>query len=121
MLGVDEGGCQVVCCEACVPLRKVVAWLGCPHCYQGRQGCLLATAEGSGQPLAVLTTDNAPRRSFCLPACLQRAEMESGEGGGPMVTEQDIANIVAQWTGIPIEKVGGRALHAGSAVLNVGC
>jgi ATP-dependent Clp protease ATP-binding subunit ClpA len=31
--------------------------------------------------------------------------MESGEGGGPMVTEQDIANIVAQWTGIPIEKV----------------
>jgi hypothetical protein len=35
----------------------------------------------------------------------QRAEMESGEGGGPMVTEQDIANIVAQWTGIPIEKV----------------
>lgn len=35
-----------------------------------------------------------------------RAEMESGEGGGPTVTEQDIANIVAQWTGIPIEKVG---------------
>jgi len=31
--------------------------------------------------------------------------MESGEGGGPQVTEQDIANIVAQWTGIPIEKV----------------
>jgi hypothetical protein len=27
------------------------------------------------------------------------------EGGGPQVTEQDIANIVAQWTGIPIEKV----------------
>ena len=39
----------------------------------------------------------------------QRAEMESGEGGGPMVTEADIANIVAQWTGIPIEKVGGWA------------
>lgn len=33
------------------------------------------------------------------------AEKESGEGGGPVVTEQDIANIVAQWTGIPIEKV----------------
>jgi ATP-dependent Clp protease ATP-binding subunit ClpC len=33
------------------------------------------------------------------------AEKESGEGGGPIVTEQDIANIVAQWTGIPIEKV----------------
>lgn len=32
--------------------------------------------------------------------------MESGEGGGPTVTDQDIANIVAQWTGIPIEKVG---------------
>ena len=29
------------------------------------------------------------------------------EGGGPQVTEQDIANIVAQWTGIPIEKVRG--------------
>jgi len=25
--------------------------------------------------------------------------------GGPFVTDQDIANIVAQWTGIPIEKV----------------
>ena len=36
-----------------------------------------------------------------------KAELESGEGGGPLVTEQDIANIVAQWTGIPVEKVGG--------------
>ncbi|KAI8475035.1 MAG: P-loop containing nucleoside triphosphate hydrolase protein [Monoraphidium minutum] len=34
-----------------------------------------------------------------------KAEAESVEGGGPTVTEQDIANIVAQWTGIPIEKV----------------
>eukprot|EP00887_Chlorella_sp_A99_P006789 scaffold2.g6789.t1 len=34
-----------------------------------------------------------------------QAELESGEGGGPVVTEQDIANIVAQWTGIPVEKV----------------
>jgi hypothetical protein len=34
-----------------------------------------------------------------------KAEAESVEGGGPQVTEQDIANIVAQWTGIPIEKV----------------
>jgi ATP-dependent Clp protease ATP-binding subunit ClpC len=34
-----------------------------------------------------------------------RAEVESGEGGGPVVTEEDIANIVCQWTGIPIEKV----------------
>lgn len=33
------------------------------------------------------------------------AEKESGSGGGPVVTEADIANIVAQWTGIPIEKV----------------
>lgn len=41
----------------------------------------------------------------CVPQEGQRAEMESGEGGGPMVTDQDIANIVAQWTGIPIEKV----------------
>ena len=34
-----------------------------------------------------------------------KAEAESGEAGGPTVTEQDIANIVAQWTGIPMEKV----------------
>lgn len=32
------------------------------------------------------------------------AEAEA-EGAGPMVTDQDIANIVSQWTGIPIEKV----------------
>jgi ATP-dependent Clp protease ATP-binding subunit ClpA len=31
------------------------------------------------------------------------AEAEA-EGSGPMVTDQDIANIVSQWTGIPIEK-----------------
>lgn len=36
----------------------------------------------------------------------EAAEAEaSGEGGGPVVTEQDIANIVSQWTGIPVEKV----------------
>jgi ATP-dependent Clp protease ATP-binding subunit ClpA len=33
-------------------------------------------------------------------------QAESVESGGPLVTEQDIASIVAQWTGIPIEKVG---------------
>ena len=34
------------------------------------------------------------------------AEAEAaGTGGGPLVDEEDIANIVAQWTGIPIEKV----------------
>ena len=26
-------------------------------------------------------------------------------GAGPVVTDQDIANIVAQWTGIPVDKV----------------
>ena len=30
---------------------------------------------------------------------------ESTEGQGPIVTESDIANIVAQWTKIPVEKV----------------
>ncbi len=36
----------------------------------------------------------------------EAAEAESSaEGGGPLVTEADIANIVAQWTGIPVEKV----------------
>lgn len=34
------------------------------------------------------------------------AEAEtSAEGGGPIVTDADIAHIVAQWTGIPVEKV----------------
>ena len=33
------------------------------------------------------------------------AEQEAEGGGGPLVQESDIANIVAQWTGIPIEKV----------------
>ena len=31
------------------------------------------------------------------------AEAEA-EGVGPLVTDQDIANIVSQWTGIPVEK-----------------
>lgn len=35
----------------------------------------------------------------------ERAEEESGEGGGPMVTEADIATVVSQWTRIPVEKV----------------
>ena len=35
----------------------------------------------------------------------EAAEAEAGEAGGPLVTDQDIANIVSQWTGIPIEKV----------------
>ena len=35
----------------------------------------------------------------------EAAEQDAGEGSGPLVTDQDIANIVAQWTGIPIEKV----------------
>lgn len=29
----------------------------------------------------------------------EQAEVESGDNTGPMVTEADIANIVAQWTG----------------------
>lgn len=33
------------------------------------------------------------------------AEAEAGEGVGPQVTESHIADIVAQWTGIPIDKV----------------
>ena len=36
---------------------------------------------------------------------VDKAEVESAEGAGPEVTEADIANIVAQWTGIPVEKV----------------
>ena len=34
------------------------------------------------------------------------AEAETtAEGSGPVVTDADIAHIVAQWTGIPVEKV----------------
>lgn len=43
-----------------------------------------------------------------LTDCSQ-AEAESVEGGGPTVTDADIANITAQWTGIPIEKVSRNA------------
>jgi ATP-dependent Clp protease ATP-binding subunit ClpA len=40
----------------------------------------------------------------------EAAEAEAtADGGGPLVTEQDIANIVAQWTGIPVEKARGLA------------
>jgi len=42
-----------------------------------------------------------------------QAEAESVEGGGPTVTEADIANITAQWTGIPIEKVSGLQCMSG--------
>ena len=34
----------------------------------------------------------------------EMAEAEAGEGTGPMVNDQHIADIVAQWTGIPIDK-----------------
>lgn len=30
----------------------------------------------------------------------EQAEVESGDQTGPLVTEADIANIVAQWTGV---------------------
>ena len=41
------------------------------------------------------------------------AETEtSAEGSGPMVTDADIAHIVAQWTGIPVEKVCSPQEHA---------
>ena len=39
----------------------------------------------------------------------EQAEVESGDNTGPMVTEADIANIVAQWTGM-------LAKHAGFSV-----
>lgn len=34
----------------------------------------------------------------------EASKQASGEAG-PVVTDEDIANIVSQWTGIPIEKV----------------
>ena len=35
----------------------------------------------------------------------ENAAENENVGVGPLVTDQDIANIVAQWTGIPVEKV----------------
>eukprot|EP01023_Acetabularia_acetabulum_P042418 TRINITY_DN418_c1_g1_i10.p1 TRINITY_DN418_c1_g1~~TRINITY_DN418_c1_g1_i10.p1 ORF type:complete len:955 (-),score=262.07 TRINITY_DN418_c1_g1_i10:105-2834(-) len=35
----------------------------------------------------------------------ETTEDDSSEGGGPFVNEEDIAKIVSQWTGIPVEKV----------------
>merc|ERR1719265_2417629 len=34
-----------------------------------------------------------------------KAEIESGKETGPTVNEQDIADVVAAWTGIPVDKV----------------
>jgi ATP-dependent Clp protease ATP-binding subunit ClpC len=34
-----------------------------------------------------------------------KAKAESGDASGPTVVEQDIADIVASWTGIPVDKV----------------
>jgi ATP-dependent Clp protease ATP-binding subunit ClpC len=34
-----------------------------------------------------------------------KAKAESGDASGPTVVEQDIADIVAAWTGIPVDKV----------------
>jgi ATP-dependent Clp protease ATP-binding subunit ClpC len=34
-----------------------------------------------------------------------KAKVDSGDESGPMVVEQDIADIVAAWTGIPVDKV----------------
>lgn len=34
-----------------------------------------------------------------------KAESESTEESGPVVTEADIQHIVSSWTGIPVEKV----------------
>ena len=44
------------------------------------------------------------------------AETEtSAEGSGPMVTDADIAHIVAQWTGIPVEKVRWAETHVAAS------
>ena len=45
----------------------------------------------------------------------EQAEAEAGEGTGPQVTDQHIADIVAQWTGIPIDKVRSLNRRAGSS------
>ena len=47
-------------------------------------------------------------------AAEDKAESETTSGSGPVVEEKDIANIVAQWTGIPVEKV--RRCVVGAAV-----
>lgn len=42
----------------------------------------------------------------------EEAEAESEDGGGPVVAEADIATIVGQWTGIPVEKVGAVSMSS---------
>lgn len=51
----------------------------------------------------------------------EQAEAEAGEGSGPQVNDQHIADIVAQWTGIPIDKVSQK-LHfcLGQSYMTVG-
>ena len=49
------------------------------------------------------------------------AEQEAEGGGGPLVQESDIANIVSQWTGIPIEKVGRWSFAIGAIMLSAWC
>ena len=46
----------------------------------------------------------APRLACVI--CLTAGTAQETKGdAGPVVNDQDIANIVSQWTGIPIEKV----------------
>lgn len=49
----------------------------------------------------------------------EQAEAEAGEGTGPQVNDQHIADIVAQWTGIPIDKV--HTLGRATSSLIKGC
>lgn len=46
-----------------------------------------------------------PGRSVSYENLNAGVEQETKGDAGPIVNDQDIANIVSQWTGIPIEKV----------------
>lgn len=51
----------------------------------------------------------------------EQAEVESGDNQGPTVTEADIANIVAQWTGSPTLKCACIMLQLGDTLCQRRC
>lgn len=70
-----------------------------------RAGCRNQDFEKAGE-LRDKEMELKAKISAILGAAKEQSAAEAETtGGGPTVTDQDIAQIVASWTGIPIEKV----------------